>query len=108
VSTRRGTMLIGSGARFLGKTYTYAGDESSWMRGLTVRVVAVLKGAARPDGNPDAEGYYLNDDERIARAGGIDVWDRVEVQPWMDEEKRFSFVTSDPRASDLEGLVAER
>jgi hypothetical protein len=101
-------MSTTSTPKFLGRTYTYAGAEFPWMRGLTVRVVAVLRGAARPDCNPDADDYYLNDDERIARAGGIDAGDRVEVQPWMDEEKRFSFVTSDPRACDLEGLVAVR
>jgi hypothetical protein len=28
--------------------------------------------------------------------------DRIEVQPWLEAESRFSFVTSDPRAVDLE------
>jgi hypothetical protein len=27
--------------------------------------------------------------------------DRVEVQPWLAAEGRFSFVSSDPRAIDL-------
>jgi len=27
--------------------------------------------------------------------------DRVEVQPWLEAEGRFSFVASDPRAIDL-------
>jgi len=28
--------------------------------------------------------------------------DRVEVQPWIEREERFSFVSSDPRAIDLD------
>jgi len=27
--------------------------------------------------------------------------DRIEVQPWLEREQRWSFVTSDPRAIDL-------
>ena len=38
--------------------------------GYEVRVIAVIKGAAGPDYDPDADGAYLTDDEAIARAGG--------------------------------------
>ena len=37
----------------------------------------------------------------LARASGVTADDRIEVQPWMEKEGRFSFVTSDPRAVDL-------
>ena len=33
--------------------------------------------------------------------GGVTAHDRVEVQPWLEREQRWSFVTSDPRAIDL-------
>ena len=41
------------------------------------------------------------DEEDIARRGGVTADDRVEVQPWIEKEGRFSFVTSDPKAVDL-------
>jgi len=37
----------------------------------------------------------------LARCGGITKYDRVEVQPWIEREGRYSFVTSDPLAVDL-------
>ena len=69
--------------------------------GYEVRVIAVIKGAAGPDYDPDVDGAYLTDDEDIARAGGVTADDRVEVQPWIEKEGRFSFASSDPRAIDL-------
>ena len=39
--------------------------------------------------------------EDLERAGGVTADDRVEVQPWLAAERRFSFVSSDPRAIDL-------
>ena len=71
------------------------------MKGYTVRIVAVMKGAAAPNRVPDGDDCYLRDEEDIARAGGVTADDRVEVQPWLDGEQRWSFVTSDPRAVDL-------
>jgi len=49
-----------------------------------VRIVAVVK----------ADGAYLADDLEIAAAGGVTAADRVEVQPWLPKERRFSFVSS--------------
>jgi hypothetical protein len=43
----------------------------------------------------------LRDEEDIARAGGVTADDRIEIQPWLDREERWSFATSDPRAVDL-------
>ena len=54
-----------------------------------------------PNYDPDADGAYLTDDQDIARAGGVTADDRVEVQPWIEKEGRFSFASSDPRAIDL-------
>lgn len=36
-----------------------------------------------------------------AQYGDLPMDDRVEVQPWLAEKGRYSFVTSDPRATNL-------
>ena len=46
---------------------------------------------------------YVTD---VIRCGGVTEHDRLEVQPWIEEEGRFSFVTSDARAVDLVGTAA--
>ena len=67
-----------------------------------MRIIAVLKNAARPDIDVDGPDYaHISDEDDLARAGGVTAADRLEVQPWMEKEGRFSFVTSDPRAMDL-------
>jgi hypothetical protein len=83
----------------IGTTTTYDGTEHCYLRGQDVRIVAVIKGAAGP--GYDADGAYLTDDADFAGAGGITADDRVEVQPWIAREGRWSFATSDPRATDL-------
>lgn len=85
----------------LGIVTTYHGIEHAYLRGRQVRIIAVFKNAARPDYDPDAEDGFLNDDDAIARSGGVTADDRVEVQPWLEEEGRFSFASSDPKAIDL-------
>ena len=78
-------------ATTIGATTTYLGKEHGYLRGYRVRIVAVLK----------ADGSFIKDEDDLARAGGVNADDRVEVQPWLEAERRFSFVTSDPRAVDL-------
>jgi hypothetical protein len=85
----------------LGTTTTYDGTEHAYLRGHEVRIVAVLKNALRADYDPDREGQYIRDEEDLERAGGVTADERVEVQPWLAAERRFSFVSSDPRAIDL-------
>jgi hypothetical protein len=85
----------------LGTTTTYGGTEHAYLRGHKVRIVAVLKNALRADYDPDRDGQYIRDEEDLERAGGVTADDRVEVQPWLAAEGRFSFVSSDPRAIDL-------
>jgi hypothetical protein len=88
--------------KIIGKITTYHGDEHRYMKGYKVRIVAILKNAAKPDIDVDGPDYdYLSDDDDIARAGGITANDRIEVAPWIEKEGRFSFVTSDPKATDL-------
>lgn len=85
----------------LGTTTTYDGTEHAYLRGHKVRIIAVLKNALRADYDPDRDGQYIRDEEDLERAGGVTADDRVEVQPWLAAERRFSFVSSDPRAIDL-------
>lgn len=85
----------------LGTTTTYDGTEHRYLRGLKVRIVAVLKNALRADYDPDQDGQCIRDEEDLERAGGVTADDRVEVQPWLAAERRFSFVLSDSRAIDL-------
>jgi hypothetical protein len=68
-------------AKIVGNTTTYHGTEHPYLCGLKVRIVAVMKGAAAPDHDPDHDGSYLRDEDEIARAGGVTAEDRVEVQP---------------------------
>jgi hypothetical protein len=84
-------------AKILGSTTTYNGTEHPYLRGYKVCIVAVMKRAA----TPDQDGSYLRDEDEIARVGGVTAEDRVEVQPFLEGEQRWSFVSSDPRAIDL-------
>ena len=89
-------------AKILGSTTTYHGTEHPYLNGYRVRIVAVLKNAARPDIDVDGPDYAnVSDEDDLARAGGVTADDRVEVQPWMEREGRFSFVSSDPKSVDL-------
>ena len=85
----------------IGITTTYDGTEHAYLRGHKVRIVAVLKNALRADYDPDRGGQHITNEHDLERAGGVTADDRVEVQPWLEAEGRFSFVSSDPRAIDL-------
>ena len=88
--------------KVIGTITTYHGQEHRYLDGYKVRVIAVLKNAAKPGIDVDGPDYaHLSDDEDIARAGGVGIHDRIEVQPWIEKEGRFSFVSSDPLAGDL-------
>ena len=84
--------------QIIGTVTTYTGTEHLYLTGYRVRIVAVLKAASAD--SPD--GAYIRDDDTLTRAGGITASDRVEVQPWLPRDGRYSFVTSDPKAIDLE------
>lgn len=86
----------------IGAITTCDSDEHRYLRGYRVRIVAVLRNAARPDIDVDGPDYaHIDDEDELARAGGVTADDRVEVAPWLEKEVRYSFVTSDPRAVDL-------
>lgn len=86
----------------VGTTTTCEGSEHGYLRGHKVRIIAVVKNALRADYDPDQDGQYLTDEQDVICAGGVTADDRVEVQPWLAAERRFSFVSSDSRAIDLE------
>jgi hypothetical protein len=88
-------------ARTIGTITTFDGSEHLYLRGHKLRIVAVVPRAAAPDFAPDRDGRVLRDDDEIEHAGGVTADDRIEVQPWVEREQRWSFVTSDPRAIDL-------
>lgn len=79
--------------RVIGRRTTHGGTEHRYLRDSTVVVLAVLKDALVGGDN------YLDSDAAIRLAGGVGPDDRVEVAPWLPEEGRLSFVTSDPRRS---------
>ena len=86
--------------RVIGLRTRYHGDEHRYLRNHDVVIVAVLKDALRVE-----EHGYLTTDEEIASAGGVGPDDRIEVAPILPEEGRMSFVTSDPKATDLEAFA---
>ena len=87
-------------SRVIGLRTRYHGDEHRYLRNHDVVIVAVLKDALRVE-----EHDYLTTDEEIANAGGVGPDDRIEVAPILPEEGRMSFVTSDPKATDLEAFA---
>jgi|CXWL01.1.fsa_nt_gi hypothetical protein len=86
-------------ARVIGRRTTYHGDEHPYLRGYDVVIVAVLKDALRVE-----EHGHLTTEEEVRGAGGVSADDRIEIAPFLPKEGRLSFVTSDPRAIDLEAF----
>lgn len=88
--------------KIIGTVTTYQGTEINYLKGSKVRIIAVLKNAAKLDIDVDGPEYQiLSDDLDIERFGGVTAFDRIEVQPWIEKEGRFSFVSSDPKAVNL-------
>ena len=85
----------------IGTITTCNSTEHRYLAHHEVKIVAVIKGAAAPDLDPDADHSIAFTDEQLARLGGLDANDRVEVVPWIESAGRFSFVSSDPKATDL-------
>ncbi|MDY0061000.1 MAG: hypothetical protein RBU45_14410 [Myxococcota bacterium] len=85
----------------IGTITTCNSSEHRYLNHSEVKIVAVTKGAAAPDLDPDADLSIAFTDEELARLGGLDANDRVEVVPWIESAGRFSFVSSDPKATDL-------
>lgn len=87
--------------KVIGAITTYLGDEIPGLKGHKVRILYVLRGALRPDCDPEADDYLVNDEEVLERLGGVTADDRVDAQ-MIHPDGRQSFVHIDPRAVDLE------
>ena len=85
----------------IGMTTTYQGTEHAYLNGLKVRILGVIRRGAAEDFNPEAPDTYLKSEYTIDQVGGVSAEDRLEVQPWLKDEGRYSWVTSDPKAVDL-------
>ncbi len=66
-----------------GAVMKYVGDDHAFMKGLKVKVLHAI----------------LDDDEKPTG-----LWD---VAPWIEQDQRFSWVTSDARREDLVPLDEE-
>ena len=66
-----------------GMVARYTGTDHAFMTGLKVKLIAPI----------------LDDNERPTG-----FWD---VAPWIEQDQRFSWVTSDARCEDLEPLTEE-
>jgi len=85
--------------KIIGKVTTYTGNEYGYLAGCKVKIVSILHDSEKPG----AEEYEnIKNDKDLEKVGGVTKFDRIEVQPWIEKEGRFSFVTSDPKAVDLE------
>lgn len=85
----------------IGTDTTYLGDEIFALRGQKVRIIAVLRGSLREDADPEADGYFVNDNATLARLGGVTAEDRIDAAA-IRADGTVSFVSYDPRAVDLE------
>ena len=66
-----------------GMVMRYVGDDHAFMKGFKVKLIAPI----------------LDDNERYTG-----LWD---VAPWIEQDQRFSWVTSDARREDLVPLEEE-
>ncbi|OGR04461.1 MAG: hypothetical protein A2284_09470 [Deltaproteobacteria bacterium RIFOXYA12_FULL_61_11] len=87
--------------KIIGAITTCTSAEHKYLKGYKVKIVGVIKNAARADYDPDKDDRILRSDEALKSAGGLTADDRVEVQPFLEKEGRFSFVSSDPKAVEL-------
>ena len=57
----------------IGAETIHVGDEHAGIKGYKVKIIAVLKGGADPDADPDDEGdlELLKDDGELAEIGGV-------------------------------------
>ena len=90
--------------KLIGTVANYVGDAHPYLRGCTVKVVSVV---TRPEGDPDG-GAVCTSDGNLAAVGGLEPdRDIIEVVPWLVDQQRWSFVSSDARLDDLTDLRRE-
>jgi hypothetical protein len=87
--------------KMIGTEMTYTGKTHSFLTGQRVRVLAVIKGAARSDYNADQPGRYIIDADELAAVGGVTADDLLDVQPWIAKRNAWSFASSDAKLSEV-------
>ena len=86
----------------IGTTTHYIGNDQNGLRfGTQIKITAVSKG-----NNPDHPDYYINDNEALRQAGGLDGTDRLEVVVWNEKAGRFGWAQIMLHAPDVQ-LTAE-
>jgi hypothetical protein len=86
--------------RVIGRRVTFHGEkEHQYLLSYELMIVAVLKKKPGED-----EYQPLTTEDKVHAAGGVTADDRIEVVPFLKETGRYSFVTSDPRAIDLDAF----
>lgn len=98
IFVRPGLEAHDDATRVIGRRTTCDSEEHPYLRGYEVVVVAVLRNALRGEGHE-----ALATEDAVRAAGGVGPEDRLEVAPILPGEG-LSFVTSDPRATDVEGF----
>jgi hypothetical protein len=83
--------------KIIGSTTTYVGNEIPGLHGKRVRVYAVMRGGV----DIDDDDSFVTDDETLARLGGVQAGDRVDIAH-LRANGTCSFVHCDPLASELE------
>lgn len=79
----------------IGTVTEYIGSDYGFSKNHKVRIIAVLKNAG------EGEHEYVGNDKRLQEVGGVTAADRIEVLPWIEKESRYSFASSDPKATEL-------
>ena len=82
--------------KIIGTVTTCNSNEHRYLSDYQVRIISILIPVGEDGFAP------VDDDETLAKCGGVTPACRVEVTPWIEKEGRFSFVTSDPWATDLD------
>lgn len=94
-TTKKFEITIGKVTTFIGK------DEHKYLKGYKVRIIGVIRNSLKPGYDCDRDYEYVDENIILNERGPVTKWDRIEVQSWIEKEGRFSFVSSDPRATDL-------
>jgi len=92
--------------QIIGSTTTFIGEsgEHKYLKNYKVLIRGIIKNGVLPEGkgyDPDADDAYISDNDYLLEIGGVTANDRIDVQPWIEKVKRFSWVSSDARAVDL-------
>jgi len=85
-----------------------ASDDHPYIVNHRVRVVAVLVDAANPEVDADDVRILKTVEEVEALERQLGAGDRLEVQPWLETESRFSVVTSDVRFEEVQFEIEEK